>query len=295
MISKPIMDKLVDAVAGDRDLTEYANQKWLMATTFAFFAMVYFLSFCLSMWSETYGHLKRREQVFWHLSLVRGVFGVFAAAAGIWALLYEDELHRDVVMGKTRNSYFMMIVTCGFFIFECTTLYVSNVVFRYFDPKLAVHHSLALIGYLAVLYYDCNHFFAGVGLILEMSTPSSALCWVLIKANRANTPLWKANQMLLIHLFHGRSFVETYLFYRTYMDWERVWAVMPTGIFCLLYGQLALICFWLTPSWTYKKTWQLFHPVDWNHPKTEESAPPNANGVTAGGTAAAAASAKKTE
>jgi len=44
---------------------------------------------------------------------------------------------------------------------------------------------------------------------------------------------------------------------------------MPLPIFILLYTQLVLQFFMLTPYWTYKKMMQLFNPVDWNHPETQ--------------------------
>ena len=112
------------------------------------------------------------------------------------------------------------------------------------------------------------HQLACKGLIIEMSTPFSALCWTLLKAGKERTFLWKANQFLLVHSFHLRNVAEVMMWCISYRHWDNVWNYMPTLLFVFLYGQLTLVTFLLTPYWTYKKSKQMFCPVDWNFEDT---------------------------
>lgn len=52
--------------------------------------------------------------------------------------------------------------------------------------------------------------------------------------------------------------------YEIWMDWDNIRANLPfPTTFNMMFG-LAVVTFWLTPYWTYKKTVQFFNPVDWN-------------------------------
>ena len=106
--------------------------------------------------------------------------------------------------------------------------------------------------------------------MLEMTTPFSCLCWVLLKSKMAHTTLWKCNQLFLIHLFHMRTIIEGYMLLMTYRQWDNVVANMPVVVFVLLYTQVVLQFVWLTPYWTYRKTAQFFNPIDFNHTDTEK-------------------------
>ena len=64
--------------------------------------------------------------------------------------------------------------------------------------------------------------------------------------------------------------LEGYFFYMTYWQWDIVWNEMPLPLFLCLYIQLSLQFFILTPYWTYKKTNQLFDPIDFNHPELQQ-------------------------
>ena len=100
---------------------------------------------------------------------------------------------------------------------------------------------------------------------LELSTPFSCACFVLLKMGMERSMLWKANQILLVHTFHIRSMIECYMWYETYHNWGHIWANMPLGNFVTLYLSLVSVTFMMTPYWGWKKTQQLFNPVDWNH------------------------------
>ena len=229
--------------------------------SFALFALSYFVSFV----SSTFRSLKTKEKVFWCLSVVRALFGIFCTFISCWHIFVDTTLYKDVVETTTFSSHYAIYITVGFFIFECTMLFSSNIIFREFDSFLASHHLLSLLGYGAILYSGKIHFFGTISLLNEMTTPFSCLCWVLLKAKMANTYAWKANQIVLIHLFHCRTLLEGYLYVMSYRHWNNIVTNMPWYNFLVLYIFLTLAFFVLTPYWTYKKTKQLFKPEDWNH------------------------------
>lgn len=233
-------------------------------STFVFFTVVFFLAFLLSFNLYTFKHvLSKKDKIFWCLAMVRAVYGVTSTSLGAWYLFVDDSLRKSILYSHTVTSELAINYTVGFFLFECMALYASNVLFRTFDPFLCTHHTLSLLGYSTSLYYQNGHFFAMIALTLEMSTPFSCLCWVLIKCKLANTLLWKANQFFLVHLFHGRSFIEAYCYYMSYWQYsEMMQAPLPVLIF--LYFPLTIQFIILTPYWTWKKTQQLLKPVDWN-------------------------------
>lgn len=232
--------------------------------TLALFILSYFGSYFLPTFKY---RLRTKEKVFWCLSFVRAAFGFVCTFFGIWYIAVDDILHKDVVGGNNISSYVAIYVCVGFFLFECAALVVSNILFRNFDPFLALHHTLSLVGYSVCTYYtDKGHFFAMAGLLLEMTTPFSCISWMFLKAKMAHLKAWKINQYVLVHLFHCRTTLEGYLFYKSYHQWDSITTDMPAAILFLLYTQLTLQFFLFTPYWTYKKMLQLFNPVDWNHP-----------------------------
>ncbi|KAH3880135.1 protein CLN8-like [Dreissena polymorpha] len=232
--------------------------------SFAFFCAVYGASSAVSSPLVTYKNLRTKEKIFWNLAIVRAVYGIYCTVFGLWAIFVDTELEHDVVFATTPTSHFAMCTTVGFFIFECSMILWSDIYYKQFNLLLNLHHWLSLIAYSTLIYVKSTHFFGTRGLILEMSTPFSCLCWTLLKADMAHTLLWKANQFILVHTFHLRSVVEFSMWYWTYNHWDRIWSAMPMPMFALFYTQLTLVAFVMTPYWTYKKTVQMINPVDWN-------------------------------
>ena len=253
----------------EADYRKTAVKVQFIGSSFLFFALVFVVTACFSSTLRTYRNLRSKEKLFWNLAVVRALYGIFCIVVGIWAIFYDKELSKDAVYATTPTSYFALTATVGFFVFECSALLVSDIVYRKASVLLNIHHWLSLSGYTLLMVVECTHFFGTKGLILEMSTPFSAICWTLLKAGKAHTSLWKANQFLLVHTFHLRSVVECYLWYETYQHWDRIWAAMPTSMFVSLYTQLVLVTFLMTPYWTYKKTQQMITPVDWNFEDAE--------------------------
>lgn len=233
----------------------------------AIFVATYFASYQFVTFRK---YLRQKEKVFWCLAIIRALFGILSMFFGIWYLAFDDSFYDDVVNTLTVTSFMGLHIAIGFFVFENVALYTSAVVFQSFDKFLAIHHTLSLIGGSIVAYYGKGHYFGMVGLLLEMTTPFSCICWLLLKAKMAHLFVWKLNQLVLVHLFHCRTTVEGYIFLKTYFQWDNIWNNLPLPIFILLYTQLFLQFFMLTPYWTYKKMMQLFNPVDWNHPELDD-------------------------
>lgn len=242
----------------------------IVGLTFAVSAIIFFLSYLGSYRFVTFkSYLSTKEKVFWCMAFVRAVFGIVASFFGFWYLAVDNTLHKDVVRATCTSSHFAVCMCVGFFLFECTALFSSNVIFRNFDPFLATHHSVSLIGFSISAYSGMGHFFSVVALLLEMTTPFSCICWVLLKAKMAHLVIWKVNQNILVHLFHCRTTIEGYFLYKTYSDWGNISENLPVGLIFVLIGGVSMNFFILTPYWTYKKMMQLSKPVDWNHPELE--------------------------
>ena len=253
------------------DYSKTTTRLLLILGAYLFYSLVFLVSLFLSSFIWTYRNLTGKEKVFWHLAIVRGAYGFFCIVVGLWAIFFDTELIKDVVFATTPTSFFALTVTIGFFIFECSMLLIMDIYYKQFNILLNIHHWLALLGYSLIMVVNSTHYFGTNGLILEMSTPFSCLCWTLLKAGKAHTLLWKANQFLLVHTFHLRSVVECYLWYQTYQNWARVWSAMPGLMFGILYTQLVLVTFVMTPYWTYKKTVQMVNPIDWNFEDEEKT------------------------
>ena len=254
----------IHPVLAELDYSKTSVRLSLIISSFVFYAGVFLLSAIVSQLLWTYRNLRVKEKIFWNLAVVRGVYGVFCIVIGVWSIFLDTELSEDVIFATNPTSFFALTTTVGFFLFECSALMFSDIYYKQFNVLLNIHHWLSLIGYSLIMVVESTHYFGTKGLILEMSTPFSCICWTLLKAGKAHTLVWKVNQFLLVHAFHLRSVAEFYIWYKTYLNWDRVWTTMPWPMFVCLYTQLVLVTFLMTPYWTYKKTIQMVNPVDWN-------------------------------
>ncbi len=94
------------------------------------------------------------------------------------------------------------------------------------------------------------------------------ICWCLIKAKMERSILWKANQFILIHVFHLRSLFECIMIYEVFLNWTKI-IQMPVLLFIVQVGGLLAVALFLTPYLTYKKNVQHFKPVDLNNNEEE--------------------------
>lgn len=238
----------------------------LIGLGFGFYTAVFLLCHLLSAGlSRTYKSLLAKEKVFWNLAATRAAFGIQSTVAGLRALTEDSALFRDRVKGQEDWSWFHILTATGFFVFENVAFHASSLVFWSFDLPLATHHFFALSGYAGAVVWDSlGHFLPMVTLLLEMSTPFTCISWMLLKAGWARTLFWKANQWVMIHMFHCRMVLTYYMWYCSCTHWEEITAhvVLPQRV--LFFIGLALLTVVINPIWTHKKTMQLLNPVDWN-------------------------------
>ncbi|XP_074847294.1 protein CLN8 [Carettochelys insculpta] len=250
----------------DWDYVLWEVRLTLLAAGFFMYLGIFLLAHWLSSWmSATYCALSAKEKVFWNMTITRGVFGIQSWIAGLWALLIDPVFQADVVHSQQNWSWFHCLIAGGFFLLENVAVLLSNIVFRTFDVFLIVHHLFALCGFVGlVTNIKSGHYLPLMGLLLEMSTPSTCISWVLLKIGWSNTLFWKANQWLMIHLFHCRMVVTYHIWWVCISNWYDVLENMGLAYFTVFFMALCSLTFILNPYWTYKKTQQLLSPIDWN-------------------------------
>ncbi|XP_078604334.1 protein CLN8-like [Branchiostoma floridae x Branchiostoma japonicum] len=265
-------------VLGTIDYRQPMSKLVFIGGSLLFFTLVFVVCGLASYGIKTYRNLRSREKVFWNLAVVRALYGVFCTVMGSWAIWWDEVAIKDVVHATTPTGYVTIYVTVGFFLFETIASTTSDLLFGKFNPLLNAHHFVSLLGHSLVAYYECFHYLGVSGLILEMSTPFSALCWMLLKCGLAESFVWKLNQVVLIHTFHLRSVVECFLWVQTYNNWTNMWNEMPFPLLAVFLGGLFMFSLVMTPYWCYKKTAQLFNPIDWNFNDSKRKG--NTNGYT---------------
>lgn len=139
--------------------------------------------------------------------------------------------------------------------------------YKTFSKELHMHHFFAFNGFFLAIFYNRGFYYGAKAFVLEASTPFSCVCWCLLKLKLEKSIVWKLNQCILIHIFHLRSAYEMWWWYDIIMDWQHIKETMPILYTANMIMGLTIVSFWLTPYWTYKKTVQLFFPVDWNDGK----------------------------
>ena len=180
--------------------------------------------------------------------------------------------------GQTATSTFALTCTTGFFFFECLLVTLSDWRFSSLSKLLHLHHWLCFAGGCGIVLSGCGYSFATRSLALEMSTPFSCVCWMLLKLGWGRSHLWTANQLVLLHTFHLRSVIEVHMWWITYCHWAYIWAEMPWAAFLAVYVVLVMFTFLATPYWGYKKTLQLSSASDWNFSPAPRQPAPMTNG-----------------
>nr|XP_060608692.1 protein CLN8 [Anolis sagrei ordinatus] len=238
----------------------------IIAVGFFLYLGIFSLSHCLSSWmSITYRLLPSKEKVFWNLAVTRGVFGIQSCAAGLWALLFDPVFQADKVYAQQDWSWFNCLIASGFFLLENVAVHLSNVVFRTFDLFLVVHHLFALGGFIGLITnIKSGHYLHLMGILLEMSTPFTCISWILLKVGWSNTFFWKANQWVMIHMFHCRMVLTYHMWWVCLSNWNAVLENLGLLHFTVVFVGLAVVTSILNPYWMYKKTHQLLNPIDWN-------------------------------
>ena len=178
--------------------------------------------------------------------------------------MYVDKrLTIDYVMATTDDSWLLITIACGFFIFEESTLIYFDIKYSSFSKELHAHHFLTLNGFYLSAYYNRAHYYASKMFLLQISTPFTSICWCLLKLKLEKSKAWKINQWILIYIFHSRSILELSLWYDIYHNWNNIKLNLPWPYTINMMIGLAALTVWLTPYWTYRKTIQYFYPNYW--------------------------------
>ncbi|XP_048353650.1 protein CLN8 [Sphaerodactylus townsendi] len=239
--------------------------KLVVAGFFIYLGVFFFSHYLSSIICITYRALPAKEKVFWNLTATRGVFGVQSCVAGLWALLLDPVFQADKVFSQQDWSWFTCLIASGFFLLENVAVHLSNVVFRTFDLFLVVHHLLAFGSLFCLMTsVQSGHYIPLMGMLLEMSTPFTCISWMLLKVGWAKTFFWKANQWVMIHMFHCRMILSYHIWWVCISNWNAVQENLGHLRFAIILTGLSAVTIVLNPYWTYKKTKQLVCPIDWN-------------------------------
>ncbi|XP_074845013.1 protein CLN8-like isoform X2 [Carettochelys insculpta] len=193
----------------------------LLAAGFFIYLCIFLLAHWLASWiSATYHTLSAKVKVRSNIAITRAVFGIQCCVAGLWALLIDPVFQADKVYSQQNWSWFHCLIATGFILWENVIVHLSNIVFRTCDVFSVVHHLFALGGLLGlIINIKSGHYLPVMGLLLEMTTPSICLYWLLLRSGYSNTLLWKANQWVLIHLQHCRMVLVYHMWWITLIGW----------------------------------------------------------------------------
>ncbi|KAM8952350.1 protein CLN8 [Pelodytes ibericus] len=266
MVSHASLLDAMMALNFDVDYSSWNTCFILMTIGFLVYLGIFLICHIVSvLLCATYCSLSAREKVFWDLAATRAVFGVQCTIAGLAALLTDPVLTADKIRGQQNWSWFNILTATGFFFFENLALYLFNILFWTCDVFLAVHHFFAFMGFFgAVICSTTGHYLAMLVLLLEMSTPFTCISWMLLKAGWSDTLFWKANQWVMIHMFHCRIVLTYHIWWICFCNWDNLVNSTPKPFIAFFITGLALVTFVMNPYWTHKKTHQLLSPIDWN-------------------------------
>ncbi|CAM4531315.1 unnamed protein product [Lepidochelys olivacea] len=261
--------------AASRDIFDWDYFLWevrwkLLAAGFFIYLGLFLLAHLLSSWfSASYRTLSGKEKAFWNMSITSGLFAVQSCGAGLWALFIDPVFQIDQVHSEQKWSWFHCLIAAGFFLHENVVIHVSNIVFRMFDVFSVVHNLFAFGGLLGVITnIKSGHYLPLMGLLLEMSAPSTCISNVLLKIGCANTLFWKANQWVNIHMFHCRMVLIYHMWWVCISHWNDVVENLGLPYFVVFFMGLSTLTLILNPYWTYRSTQWLFGLVDRNFQNT---------------------------
>ena len=250
------------------------HKSYVWIGSLLFDIILFFLVYLYSLRLKTFQGLPNKHKVFWCLTGVRAIFGIQTVIFCGLTALKDTDLIEDKVFGRTLSSDFYIARIVGFFIFECAFLFMSDIVFKTLNKELALHHTLSLLGFGVGSYINQGHFFGIMGIIMEMSTPMTSICWMLIQAKMSKHIFWKMNQHFLIYLFHSRQNLAFYCMYHIWASWDYICSNMNCYFLSVILANSIIVTLFLNPYWTYKKTVQLYSGEDWNFKPPEK---PKAN------------------
>jgi len=136
----------------------------------------------------------QKDKLFWCLSIVRILFGLFSGFLGFWLVAFDNKLHKDIVNASSISIFIGTYVSMGFFIMDGIVVFGSIIVSRKVDYGLVIHHILSSLS-IIIIYYEKGFFFLAVGLLCEIVEPFDCFSWMLQKANLNHLFVWKIDKL----------------------------------------------------------------------------------------------------
>lgn len=112
----------------------------------------------------------------------------------VWAISNPD-LRSNRFYGTHPLTHWMLCIAGGFFLHDAVSCLLRE------SPFYIVHGLTCCLGYTVGAAYGVGHFYGGLFLMWEVSTPFVQLRWVLHKMGRADTTLYKVNGILMVVTF----------------------------------------------------------------------------------------------
>ena len=112
----------------------------------------------------------------------------------VWAIA-NPELRHDRFYGHRVITHYMLCCAGGFFLHDAVSCWLR-------ESKFYIIHGLTCCaGYTAGAAYSCGHFYGGLFLMWEVSTPFVQLRWVLYKMDFVETVLYRLNAIAMVLSF----------------------------------------------------------------------------------------------
>ncbi len=203
-------------------------------------------------------NLSSKEKLLWNQFFVKTVYTTFGVFGGIYVRCF-DNVGPYSLTSKSGFSYMLVLGHLAFFIFEFGLQIYYDVRNKSIRKDTQVHHILSLFGYLMCAYYDLSHSFFCTCFLLEMIVPLQCVCWVLKKAEKEYSFLWRAISLLYIHLFHIRSVLEFIIVYELLWYFEE--GIKAPLILAYQIAGSIVFTLILTPTWIYSDSKRYFSQI----------------------------------
>lgn len=243
-------DLLVDLFpsVGQLDLRVGTNASVLVAG--ASFAAWAFLGAFWCFIAVQFKPLRKLDRMdkYYCLSLVtRSLYNFWSLLFGVWYLLFDDNLHLDIVLESDKTAKLVCLISLGYYVYDSVLLVLSLIIFRSVSLKTFIRHTIYSCIFALVLFFNTGYYYAIVGSLLDIVDLPSSLSWLLTHLSMAESKLWKINQAILIHFTHCRWVMEFYWFYLTWKHYTSVSTNLPLPLVVVIYSGLLLTTFVDTP------------------------------------------------
>lgn len=243
-----ILADLFPSSVGQLDLRVGSNASVLVASAsaaaWAFLgAFWWFIAVQFKPWSK----LDRANKCYYLSLVTRSLYNVWCLPFGVWYLLFDDNLHLDIVLESDKTAKLLCLISLGYYVYDSVLSVLSLIIFRNVPLKTFVRHTMYSCIFALVLFFNTGYYYAIVGSLLEAVDLPSSLSWLLTHLNKAESKLWRINQAILIHLTHCRWVMEFYWFYLTWKHYTSVSTNLPLPLMVVIYSGLLLTTFVDTP------------------------------------------------